>query len=157
MQRLRESISPELIKRFEKELGRETTLRLIWPGIVGSHLAENARLNALRGTKLVVSVPDRTWSASVRSFETLILEAVNRLAGANSFDAVEIIIDRAGFPPHPVPAESKLEDGDTAQIDAGKISNEALRTVFLNSASKYLARHETERRHPRSNSDKDEL
>ena len=92
MESLRAPLAAGFLKRIEKELGEEVTLGLLWPQVVGSELAQNTRLKAIRRGTLIVSVPDREWLKSLGSLEALdrmILDAVGRLGTGRTYDAVE--------------------------------------------------------------------
>ena len=69
---------------MEKELGREESLRLLWPVIVGSKLGSNTRFQALRHRVLVIAVPDRTWKNNLEPLEKMILDAVCRFCGGEA-------------------------------------------------------------------------
>src|SRR5689334_3501959 len=95
MESLRAPLAAGFLKRIEKELGEEITLGLLWPQVVGSELARNTRLQAIRRGTLIVSVPDREWLKSLGSLEALdrmILDAVGRLGIARKYDAVEFVV-----------------------------------------------------------------
>ena len=94
MEPMRVSLAAGLWQRIEKELGRETMLRLLWPHLVGAQLAANTRLMAIRGATLVIAAPDRAWIKTLDSFRQMILNVVNRLPGGSSYDSVEFVEDR---------------------------------------------------------------
>jgi len=89
MERLRDSLTTGFLKRIENALGQEATLQLLWPYIVGSRLAANAQLKSIRGSTLIVSVPDRSWQVTLRSLDNMILDAVNRWVGEGTFNGIE--------------------------------------------------------------------
>lgn len=132
------------MKRIEKELGREATLRLLWPYLVGSQLAANTELKAIRGAMLVVGVPDRGWLNSLQSLKEMILQAVNRV-GSGTYDAIELIEQPhvAALPQMTRPMSPATRRARTASsyasFDASAIADEQLRKMFAESAGKYLA------------------
>ncbi len=81
MQSLRDFLPPGFCDQMEKELGREETLKLLWPAIVGSTVAASTKPLSLRGDTLIVAVPDRAWLNSLGSFEQQILNATARFWG----------------------------------------------------------------------------
>ena len=142
MQAIHSELFTEIIEKMQRELGREATLRLIWPAIVGRQLAINTRLKEARGTTLVVAVPDRTWRSSMGGFENMILSAVNRLSKRPAWDAVEFVEDMTGFSyAKKSPKRAKaLKKSGLEEYAAESIENEELRKVFVNSARKYFSR-----------------
>jgi len=151
MERLRDSLTAGFLKKIENELGREATLRLLWPHIVGSPLAANTQLKSIRGSTLIVAVPDRSWQTTLRSLDSMILDAVNRWVGEGTYDVIE-------FPEQPRMARQrnrnrersmnkKPEPGNrqagefcasAVKLETGMIADESLRKSFLESAKKYF-------------------
>ena len=142
MESLRQSLTGEFLKRIEKELGREVTVRLLWPAIVGSRLASHTQLRGVRGNTLLVSVPDRSWLGPLESMNRTVLDAVNRMGIGKAFDSLEFFEDPQLRPPSPAARQVVLEKrsegaGDLLDAEAAMIADEHLRKVFLNSARKY--------------------
>ena len=142
MQAIQSVLFTEIIEKMQRELGREETLRLIWPAVVGPQLAMNTRLKAARGTTLVVAVPDRTWRSSMGVFENMILSAANRLSKRPVWEAVEFVEEMTGFEyPKKLPKRAKvLQSSGLEKFAAESIENEELREMFVNSARKYFSR-----------------
>jgi predicted nucleic acid-binding Zn ribbon protein len=91
MQSLREFLPSGFCDQMEKELGREQAFKLLWPAMVGSALAAQAKFVALRGNTLVVSVPERGWITSLATFERQILQAAMRFWGKPMAEKIEFI------------------------------------------------------------------
>lgn len=149
MQSFRDSVPQEFLRRIQKELGWEAGLRLLWPAVVGAQLAANTRLKGLRGSKLLIAVPDRTWRGSLAPLQTMILEAVNRFWQQEVGQAIEFVED----PQMAVPwAESGTRRTRAAKelppvsLPAGMIADAGLREKFLESAQKYFSWQEEHRR-----------
>lgn len=155
MKSLRDSLPEDFLGRMQKELGREETLRLLWPLIVGSKLGANTALQGIRQNTLRVSVPDQTWKKTLGSLEGMILEAVHRYCGEDVGSAIEFVeakrnmdvVSRSvtpqpkkGTPPRPLAsADLPLDD---FPLDA--IPDPELREMFGRSAQKYFARQRGE-------------
>ena len=162
MESLRKSLAADFFKRIEKELGREATLRLLWPHVVGPRLAGNTQLKGIRGAILIVSVPDRSWLSSLVSLDKMMLNATNSLEGERLYDSIEFLVEPRMFPPR---EPSRSGTGDRAfralaareqgagnralmqeelrsapvEFDTGMIADENLRRFFLESARKYFS------------------
>ena len=140
MQSLRQSLIGEFTRRIAKELGREATVRLLWPSIVGPRLAPFTQLKAMRGDSLVVTVPDRAWAASLEAMQQTVLDAVNRLGVGRPFECIQFIED-ATFVPRPVTiVKTPIDDSEhweLSEAEAAMIRDENLRNIFLASARKY--------------------
>lgn len=161
MESLFKSLAADFLKRIEKELGREVTLRLLWPHVVGPRLAGNTQLKGVRGTMLIVSVPDRSWLSSLESLDKMILNAANRLGGERRYDSIEFLEEPRMLPPreasrsgtgnraHELAAREQrtgnralmLEEcrSTPVEFDTGMIADENLRGLFLESARKYFS------------------
>ena len=149
MESLRAPLTTGFLKRIEKELGEEVTLRLLWPQVVGAELGRNTRLKEIRRGTLIVSVPDREWLKSLGSLETLdrlILGAVGRLGTGRSYAAVEFVVtpemavSNEAADTRPKPAQVQQETRELAQaVDTTMIRDESLRARFEASAEKYFA------------------
>ena len=150
------------MKRIEKELGREATLRLLWPQVVGPRLAGNTQLKGIRGAMLIVSVPDRSWLGPLVSLDKMILNAANRWGGERRYDSIEFLEEPQMLPPREA---NRSGTGDRAgrelaareqrtgnrvlmpeecrstpvEIDTGMIADENLRRIFIESAKKYFS------------------
>ena len=162
MESLRQSLVADFLKRIEKELGRETTLRLLWPHVVGSRLAGNTQLKGIRGAMLIVSVPDRSWLGPLVSLDKMILKAVNRLGGEKRYDSIEFLEEpqmlpsreasRSGTGDRACRELAAMEQGTGNRVlmpeecrstpvkfDTGMIADDNLRRLFLESARKYFS------------------
>lgn len=149
MESLRSPLAAGFLKRIEKELGEEVTLGLLWPQVVGSGLARNTQLKAIRRGTLIVGVPDREWLKSLGSLAALdrmILDAVSRLGTGRTYDAVEFIVEPsmavarevANTRPKPSRVENAARKTERA-LDTTMIEDESLRARFEASARKYFA------------------
>lgn len=150
MEPLREALSAGMLRRIEKELGREATLRHLWPSVVGAQLAESTQLKSVRSRSLVVAVPDRAWTSSLVPMKQMILSAVNRLIGEEAIEDIEFVEEPQLFPqrklnPDRPNAEVRSLPGDILE-SATAITDTDIRKKFEDSARKYLAT----RREPRS-------
>src|SRR3989304_8142230 len=99
MERLRASLTAGLLPKIEKELGRETTLRLLWPQVVGPQLALHTELKGSRGTVLLVGVRDRSWIRTLGPLQSTMLDAINRWAGGQ-YKSIEMQ-EQSGMPAPP--------------------------------------------------------
>lgn len=102
MQSLREFLPSGFCEQMEKELGREQAVKLLWPAMVGSALAAQARPLSLRGETLFVAVPEKGWLSSMASFERQILAASTRFWGKPIATKIQF-----------VSAENKVEISDS--------------------------------------------
>jgi hypothetical protein len=160
MESLRESLAADFLKRIEKELGRENTLRLLWAHVVGPRLAGNTQLKAIHGSTLIVSVPDRSWLNSLVPLEKLILDAVNRLGGERNYDCIEFLEEPRMLPTRKAnraeagnrasrdpsgrgeeePRKAQEYGSTPVEIRTETIADENLRRLFLESARKYFSK-----------------
>lgn len=69
----------------------ERMLALIWPEVVGTEVAANARPVQLRGKRLVVSASSSVWAQSLHFMGAAIVGGINERLGA---DVVEQIVFR---------------------------------------------------------------
>jgi hypothetical protein len=142
MESLRQSLVGGILKRIEKELGRDTTLRLLWPHLVGQQLAGNTQLKAVRGPTLIVAVPDRGWKSSLEPLKQMILDTVNGAGGERSYAAIEFVEqpDMALPPKASGPRSSRSQRALPAvELDTAMIGDEAMRRMFTERARKYFA------------------
>ena len=145
MESFRDLLPGEFVKRMQSELGRQETLRILWPVMVGARLGCNTRLKEVRHSTLVVSVPDRTWKKTLSSMEGMILDAVRRFSGEESWQAIEFVEDpllavpRQDIRPQRPDSARSLPPVD---LPVEAISDAELREMFLRSARKYFARQE---------------
>lgn len=143
MQSLRDSLPNDFLSQMQSELGREETLRLLWPAIVGSKLGSNTALRSVRQKTLWIAVPDRTWKKTLRSLETMILEAVCRFCGEEIAQAIEWVEEPGKMsPPHDLPPKRKTTRIPLAPADLPleAIPDPELREMFRLSAQKYFTR-----------------
>jgi hypothetical protein len=144
MESLRKSFGGGILKRIEQELGRDVTLRLLWPSIVGSRLAGNAQLTGVRGNTLIVSVPDRSWMGPLGSLDQMILDAVNRMGFEKALISIEFVEDpRMAVPPEAsrpaIKNSGRVTDNEQLDVDTATIADQNLRRLFLESGRKYLS------------------
>lgn len=52
-------------------------LRALWPSIAGPQLSEHVSVLAIRGTEVILGVPDRTWQHQLLSLRPLLLRKIN--------------------------------------------------------------------------------
>ena len=144
MKSIRESLPANFLKNIEREAGREESLRLLWPVVVGRQLADNTRLKGVRGGRLILGVPDRSWRASLESLEKMILDAVNRFLGEQVFHSIEFFEDpRLALPPQAHRRRRSQPARLPLPVDlpaAETVADDSLRKLILQSASKYFAR-----------------
>ena len=148
MKSFRESLSANFLKNIEREVGREESLRLLWPVIVGRRLANNTRLHRIQNGRLILAVPDRSWRASLGSddLEKMILDAVNSLWGETVCHSIEFFEDPRVAPPLQEQRNRRsqpLREPPPVELPAAEtVADVSLRKLILQSASKYLARRE---------------
>ncbi len=128
-------------RAMQNSLGPEEMLRACWPLVVGSRLAETARLKSLRGSLLTVSVPDAAWRSCLESMSNVLLEAANDFLGRPLYTAIRFVIETPPRAPRelrerPRPARAAL----SAPISADPIRDAGVRESFARSAAKYFAR-----------------
>ena len=150
MQSVRDFLPANLWEQMQAELGPEETLRLLWPVAVGPRLANNTRLQAVRGETLLVAVPDRTWKESLRPLEKLILETINRFWKKPAWEAIEFTESPRSFPAllikTPAPRVLAFPNRTPEPFPVDMIVDAELRERFLESARKYFARREEVKR-----------
>lgn len=142
MEFLRASLAAGLLPRIEKELGRENTLRLLWPQVVGPQLALHTELKGSRGTLLLVGVRDRGWIKTLGPLQGTMLDAINRWAGGQ-YKGIEFQ-EQSGMPAPPqiapVSAAKRSAPADVVPFAAAEaITDGAVRAAFCQSAAKYFA------------------
>ena len=96
---IRDSLPRPFWGRLQEELGREETLRLLWPILIGPHLAANTRFRSLRNGRLLIGVEERTWRSSLTSLEGIVRATINRFWGEDLVGQIEFVED----PPLKVP------------------------------------------------------
>jgi hypothetical protein len=144
---LRDCLPERLQQRIQKELGRDESLRLLWPALVGRQLANNTRPTGLRNGTLVIIVADRTWERSLGGIEAMIRDAVNRFYGEQACRAIEFRpadVKEGGrmrtLPVSPAPAGIRKGSGlPLLNLPVEAIADAGLRDKFLHSARKYFA------------------
>ena len=149
MELVRDLLPENLWKTMVRKLGREEALRLMWRTVAGPRLAAQTGLRQLRGTTLVVSVPDSQWTRSLQPLEKMILDAVNRFPDSWRATSIEFVVEPrqmvAAASPKPVliatTAERQIDDSA-----ARKIGDERVREAFIESQQKYFARQEGSRK-----------
>jgi predicted nucleic acid-binding Zn ribbon protein len=52
-------------------------LRALWPTLVGESLAKATSVAQIRGSRLIIRVPDQTWAPQLRSIRGRLLQKVN--------------------------------------------------------------------------------
>jgi len=149
MDKVRELLPDNLFKAMLKKLGREEALRLLWGVLVGEQLASQTSLKSVRGTTLVVTVPDAQWTRSLQPMEKMLVDAVNRFPDSWRAKSVEFVVDSNQIAAVPRPAvrggpgrtglRAKSESNGLA---GGSIEDEQLREAFNESEHKYFSRQE---------------
>ena len=133
----RDSLPVDLLAQMQQELGREETLRLLWPMIVGSKLGCSTQFQGIRQNTLRVAVPDQTWKKTLRSMEQLILAAVHRYCGEEVGRAIEFV--ESAFPAAlPLPKRVPAPPLPPADLPLDAIADPDLRQMFDRSARKYF-------------------
>lgn len=149
MKPLRDALPENLWKTMVRTLGREEALRLMWRTVVGPKLAAQTALRQLRGTTVVVSVPDSQWTRWLQPLEKMILDAVNRFPDSWRATAIEFVVEPrqlvAASSPKPelIVTTAERQTDDSA---ARKIGDERVREAFIESQQKYFARQEGSRK-----------
>ena len=139
MKSLRDSLPEDFLGQMQKELGREETLRLLWPVIVGSKLGGSTEFQGIRQNTLRVAVPDQTWKRTLRSMENMILEAVHRFCGEDVGRAIEFVERPRPVAPSPK-KKSTPRPLPPTPFPLDTIADPELRQMFALSARKYFAR-----------------
>ncbi len=73
----------------------EDIVRAAWPHAVGSVIARNSRILAVRGTRAIVEVPDALFEQNLRSLEADILKNLADIAGPGLVRSLAV---RVGIP-----------------------------------------------------------
>ena len=145
MELVRDLLPENLWKTMVRKLGREEALRLVWTTVAGPKLAAQTSLRQLRGTTLVVSVPDSQWTRSLQPLEKMILDAVNRFPDSWRATSIEFVVEPrqmiAASGPKPKLIATAAER-QTECSDARNIGDERVREAFIESHQKYFARQE---------------
>ena len=63
-----------------------------WPEVVGSAIAENARLRAVRGSTLTIAVESGAWATELRYLESEVLARVATIVGDGVIDTVRVVV-----------------------------------------------------------------
>jgi len=63
-----------------------------WAEVVGSAIAQNSRLRAVRGSTLTIAVESGAWATELRYLETEILARVATIVGDGVIDAVRVVV-----------------------------------------------------------------
>ena len=63
-------------RSWDEELDLQL-LRVLWPRIVGSALAESTMVERIDGARVVIRVPDQTWEKQLRSIRSKLLRKMN--------------------------------------------------------------------------------
>jgi hypothetical protein len=152
MKSIRESLPAEFLAQMQKELGREETLRLLWPLVVGPNLAASTRLVSIRGSRVRIAVPDRTWKRELAGLEKTILDTLHRACGEEFGRAIDLVED-AGLAGCGAASEKAAASVTAAEVPRlalhlplEGIADGELRRIFGQSAAKYFARSEGARR-----------
>jgi predicted nucleic acid-binding Zn ribbon protein len=69
--------SPNWDEHLDLEL-----LQKLWPALVGEHLGRLVQVTALRGSTVVVNVPDLVWRRQLMGMKPLLLQKINELWGS---------------------------------------------------------------------------
>lgn len=149
-------LPPGFWEKMESELGRQEALRILWPAIVGKRLAATSQLKALRGSMLIVAVPDREWRAPLESLWQMIIDSVNRFCGKRIAESIETIesawviersVTKKSVGAFDATATRRTAPPDLTAITAPvrSIQDGDLRAAFIESAKKYFAMQEGRR------------
>jgi Dna[CI] antecedent DciA-like protein len=145
MESIRRALPEALVKAMCRKLGREDALRLLWPALVGEKLAAQTRPSKVRGTTLIIGVPDPEWIRSLAPLSKMILEAVNRSAAAGAWQAtaVELISDPQQFPAGGAARRSDaVAPVQRPPLTTRTAEAQSWQEVFSASERKYFARTE---------------
>jgi Dna[CI] antecedent, DciA len=139
MESLRNLLPENLWRTMIKKLGREEALRLLWTTVVGSKLASQTALQRLRGTTMVVSVPDAQWTRSLQPLEKMIVDAVNRFPDSWRVSTIEFVVQ-----PPPVTMEFSGEAGRAAtRAEWDRFKPDRVRAIHPQDAGVALGREYT--------------
>lgn len=149
MDKLRELLPDNLFQAMLRKLGREETLRLLWGVLVGEQLASQTGLKSVRGTTLVVTVPDAQWTRSLQPMGKMLVDAVNRFPDSWRAKSVEFVVDLNPNAAVPKPAArggsgraGLRATSESNGLAGGSIGDEQLREAFSESEHKYFSRRE---------------
>ena len=147
MESIRSALPEGLLKTMFRKLGREEALRLLWPALVGEKLAAQTRLSKVRGTTLVIGVPDPQWIRSLAPLSNMILGAVNRSAGSGTWQATsaELVSDPQQFPAGAVGRHQGAPAVGPPSVSSVVVStsnSQSWQEAFSASERKYFARKE---------------
>jgi len=127
---------------------REPVAFAAWRKVAGEQLCEHTAPLALECERLIVAVPDRAWQRNLEQLSSEMLYRINSKVGNKLVGYIEFRIDK----------KSVTRSGDTSEIGADremealdeisgslrkaadKISDDAMRRIFLLAASSCLAR-----------------
>lgn len=142
MEAVRGLLPEQIWKAMARALGREETLRLLWPALVGPNVAAQTTLRQVRGGTLVVAVAEPQWQRSLEPFAAIILEAANRVTVPWRAEVVEFVVDApaAAAAPEAAPPRPVLR-APASPSPAARTPQE----VFLASQEKYFARQKRQK------------
>jgi predicted nucleic acid-binding Zn ribbon protein len=63
-----------------------------WPDIVGTNIAGNARLRALRGATLTIAVDSGAWATQLRYLESDVLARIAAIVGDGVVEQVRVVV-----------------------------------------------------------------
>jgi len=135
--------SGDVERLFQSPEALLALVRAAWPHAVGAELARRTRVLSTEGAVLRVQVPDAHWRKVLHRLQGTILSRIRRLAGSATPRRIGFIeaplesepLEPASArvdPPGPLPAE--------VQAGAAAIQDPELRRLFVESATRYLAR-----------------
>ena len=122
----------------------EEIIRSAWEHLAGKQLAARTRPLCIFSSpgriRLLVEVPDRSWSRQLRSYEGLLLERVNHLLGEKLVTDLEWRVNPELAAPLPRPSPPRKpparETDSALEGVALSIADPELRELFLRTAQK---------------------
>lgn len=116
-------------------------LRAAWGNAVGADLARRTRVVAVNGAVLRVQVPDARWRKVLHRLQGTILGRLERLVGPAAPRRIGFIEAPLPQDPGPPPPAEPAVQAPVAVIPGAEaIEDPELRRLFLETASRYLAR-----------------
>lgn len=130
---------------FGSDPGRRLLLlRAVWPHAVGAEVARRTELLGVEGRTLRVRVPDAAWRRTLHRMQREIVMRLRDLAGPAAPARLGYLEGAVAAPPPPAPTPAAplpaAEPGPQLAADADAISDPEIRALFLEAASRYLAR-----------------
>lgn len=143
----RKALPGDLLAQMQQKLGREETLRLLWPMVVGTELGARTRLVSFRQNRLRIAVPDATWKRTLWSLEHTVLEAVGQVLGEDAGRSIELVEDPALSSPRQAKEKpATIHPANLPDLPLDGIRDAEIVRMFQQSAQKYFARTEEGRK-----------